>query len=460
MTPSAKLVVLLAAAAAALATHDAHATTCSPLAASCDSAVWGASLANTSYGVLGSSTSAIGVYGVTDGGNWSAAGPYGVYGSNSRGDAVHGEYVGTGDAAGVTGIADTNGTGVYGQTSDPAATQYGVGGDNLGGGYGVYGKSASSDGVHGEASGGAASGVAGINSAGGNGVYGRSSGYGVQGYGLTTNGTGVYGTVASGGTGVQGYTTNGTGVLGEDTASGTGVYGSSITGIAIQGYTTGTVGVWGQSTGAGATDYGVYGTSVGAAGVYGYSNTRDGVHGLTTAAAYNGVQGENTGGGYGGYFDTTGTYSAFFNKLIWVAGGPVGPSDVRLKKNIKPLIGALDKLLRLKGVNFEWKEPEKDGHPTGEQIGFIAQDVEKVFPGWVHESNDGIKGLSLVQIEGLEVESIRTLKVENDALKARLDRLENGSHPIVAATAFSGGGWAFGGLALVGSLIISRRKRS
>ena len=54
----------------------------------------------------------------------------------------------------------------------------------------------------------------------------------------------------------------------------------------------------------------------------------------------------------------------------------------------------------------------------------------------------------------------RLTLVENDALKARLDRLENGSHPIVAATAFSGGGWAFGGLALVGSLIISRRKRS
>ena len=59
------------------------------------------------------------------------------------------------------------------------------------------------------------------------------------------------------------------------------------------------------------------------------------------------------------------------------------PSDASLKKNIGQLEGALDRLLKLRGVSFEWKDPSKFHGHAGSQMGFVAQEVEEVFPEWV-----------------------------------------------------------------------------
>ena len=128
-------------------------------------------------------------------------------------------------------------------------------------------------------------------------------------------------------------------------------------------------------------------------------------------------------------------------------------------------MGGIDQLLRLKGVTFEWNEPEKHAGQTGTQRGFIAQDVEKVFPTWVAEDPKGFKALSVQQIEALEVESIRSLKTENDELRSRTARLEDrlnaleSSRPL-AGIGFGKGSLGFIGLGVVGgAFMISRRKR-
>jgi hypothetical protein len=163
---------------------------------------------------------------------------------------------------------------------------------------------------------------------------------------------------------------------------------------------------------------------------------------------------------YGGYFLTTnGTYSAYFNKDIYVNGASLGPSDRRFKKNIAAVSGALDQLLKLQGVNFEWIEPEKHDNATGKQVGFIAQDVEKVFPTWVKTDADGFKALTVAQIEGLEVESIRTLKLQNDLLAERVKELESGRRPLVSGIDFNGVGFGVGGVAVAGAILVSRRRR-
>jgi hypothetical protein len=94
-------------------------------------------------------------------------------------------------------------------------------------------------------------------------------------------------------------------------------------------------------------------------------------------------------------------------------------SDATLKKNVQPLSGALDRLLKLRGVTFEWKEPEAHGNLTGTQIGMVAQDVEKVFPEWVERTADNLRLLSIRGFEALTVEALREL---ND----RVTRLEAG----------------------------------
>ena len=110
-------------------------------------------------------------------------------------------------------------------------------------------------------------------------------------------------------------------------------------------------------------------------------------------------------------------------------------------------------------MNFEWIEPEKHDNATGKQVGFIAQDVEKVFPTWVKTDADGFKALTVAQIEGLEVESIRTLKLQNDLLAERVKELESGRRPLVSGIDFNGVGFGVGGVAVAGAILVSRRRR-
>lgn len=92
-------------------------------------------------------------------------------------------------------------------------------------------------------------------------------------------------------------------------------------------------------------------------------------------------------------------------------------SDKRLKKNLNPLSGALDKLLSLRGVTFEWKEPEKYGNLVGTQVGFVAQEVEQIFPEWVGVDSEGFKTVTVRGLEALVIEAFREIKQEISALK-------------------------------------------
>lgn len=107
-------------------------------------------------------------------------------------------------------------------------------------------------------------------------------------------------------------------------------------------------------------------------------------------------------------------------------GGPWADSssDIRLKKNVQPIKGALDKMLKLRGVNFEWVEPKRAKILPGTQMGMIAQDAEKVFPQWVVTDKKGYKNLVIKGFEALTVEAMRELKAENQALKLKTEDLE------------------------------------
>jgi hypothetical protein len=111
------------------------------------------------------------------------------------------------------------------------------------------------------------------------------------------------------------------------------------------------------------------------------------------------------------------------------------PSDARLKKDVRPLQHALDRLLELRGVSFEYALPDVGLHPAGRHDGFIAQEVQRVFPGWVSTASDGYLAVGPTGFEALSVEALRQLREEKDAeiadlhsrlddLSARLERLE------------------------------------
>jgi len=101
-------------------------------------------------------------------------------------------------------------------------------------------------------------------------------------------------------------------------------------------------------------------------------------------------------------------------------GGWTIISDARLKRNLEAISGALDMLLQLRGVRFEWIEPGKMGNVSGPQFGLIAQEVEKVFPEWVSKGPDGYRELTMNGFESLVIEALRDLKTELEELKSSL----------------------------------------
>jgi len=95
-------------------------------------------------------------------------------------------------------------------------------------------------------------------------------------------------------------------------------------------------------------------------------------------------------------------------------------SDRRVKRDITDIDSSLDKLLRLRGVNFFWKDPAEHGDDTNIQAGFIAQEVEEVFPEWVSGDESGLLMFNPIGYEAYVIEAIRELKTETDAELAHL----------------------------------------
>lgn len=143
-------------------------------------------------------------------------------------------------------------------------------------------------------------------------------------------------------------------------------------------------------------------------------------NGTSQTSATIGVDGEDSWfqvhGGNAGIATAT---PGFLLHVNGDAGKPGGgswssASDVRLKKNIEPIDNALRTLLRLRGVTFEYIDPDSIHELPGERIGMIAQEVEKVVPDWVDVRDDGFKAVTHRGFEALTVEALRELKTKHD----------------------------------------------
>jgi hypothetical protein len=130
---------------------------------------------------------------------------------------------------------------------------------------------------------------------------------------------------------------------------------------------------------------------------------------------------------------STPTYKLYVNGNAYSTGGWSG-SDIRWKKNIIPLTDVLDKLLNLNGVNYEWRKTEfpEINFDSGQQIGLIAQDVEKIFPALVRTDNNGYKAvsyekLSVVLLEGMKEQQrqIESYKSKIEALQEKVGQIES-----------------------------------
>ena len=104
-------------------------------------------------------------------------------------------------------------------------------------------------------------------------------------------------------------------------------------------------------------------------------------------------------------------------------------SDKRLKENIKPLDSALDKVLKISGVEFDWKELTQKEKETihsnqGHDVGVIAQEIEEVLPEVVTTRDNGYKAVKYEKIVPLLIQAIKEQQEEIELLKANLEQLK------------------------------------
>lgn len=122
-----------------------------------------------------------------------------------------------------------------------------------------------------------------------------------------------------------------------------------------------------------------------------------GVTGFANSNGANvGVFGRNPGDGASSQFEyaiygvssgsfQNGDYAGFFEGDVIVTGTFQNPSDIKLKEDVKQTENVLDKIQQLKTYNFRFKKNKNLNLSNRLQHGFIAQEVEKIYPELVEE---------------------------------------------------------------------------
>tara|TARA_Y100000114_G_scaffold100901_1_gene94030 strand:- start:6765 stop:7796 length:1032 start_codon:yes stop_codon:yes gene_type:complete len=94
-------------------------------------------------------------------------------------------------------------------------------------------------------------------------------------------------------------------------------------------------------------------------------------------------------------------------------------SDERLKENIQPITGGLEKVMQLQGVTYK----RNDVTDAKTQIGVIAQQVEPILPEVVLTAEDemGTKSVDYAKMTAVLIEAVKELKQEITQLKQQIN---------------------------------------
>ncbi|MEP4985354.1 MAG: tail fiber domain-containing protein, partial [Cyclobacteriaceae bacterium] len=93
-----------------------------------------------------------------------------------------------------------------------------------------------------------------------------------------------------------------------------------------------------------------------------------------------------------------------------------GASDIRLKKDTVRLSAVLPKVKEMQGYNYFWKDPSQ---PI-KQYGFLAQQVETIFPDLVMTNVEGMKSVNYTGVIPILLEAIKEQSLIIDELKTKV----------------------------------------
>ena len=92
-------------------------------------------------------------------------------------------------------------------------------------------------------------------------------------------------------------------------------------------------------------------------------------------------------------------------------------SDERLKDNITPIDDPLSKVISISGNTFDWNDKS---NKSGNDVGLIAQEIEKVLPEAVTTRDNGYLAVDYHKVVPLLVEAIKELSGKVEALEQKL----------------------------------------
>jgi hypothetical protein len=140
--------------------------------------------------------------------------------------------------------------------------------------------------------------------------------------------------------------------------------------------------------------------------------------------------------GYGGTYNyfadpiTIGNVTNPTGYALWVQGnawstGAFLSSDARYKKNIQDIENALDKIIKIRGTSFVFRADEFKDYQFAEglQFGFIAQELENVFPEMVKTERNGYKSVNYNEMIPVLVEAIKDQQKQIEELKQLVQSL-------------------------------------
>ena len=121
-----------------------------------------------------------------------------------------------------------------------------------------------------------------------------------------------------------------------------------------------------------------------------------------------------------------GSYRLYVNGAVYASS--YSGSDIRWKKNIRPIDNALSMVERLQGVHFEWRTEEfkNRNFEKGDQVGLIAQDVEPLLPEIVKTDAEGYKAISYEKLTAVLVEAIKEQNIRIKELEGKINEMKKG----------------------------------
>ncbi|MDT8401770.1 MAG: tail fiber domain-containing protein [Bacteroidales bacterium] len=123
--------------------------------------------------------------------------------------------------------------------------------------------------------------------------------------------------------------------------------------------------------------------------------------------------------------DPTSSYMLYVQGNAYSTGS-WNTSDARLKKNISEIDNPLGKLMKTRGTIFEFRTDEYEDYnfAEGTQFGFIAQELEHIFPELVNTDNKGYKSVNYNGMTPILVEAIKEQQRQIESQQKEIDELK------------------------------------